>query len=259
MNKVFENITLVCIVLSSVLLVIDNPLYDPESIEMKIVKYMDLVFTVLFFFEAMIKIIAKGLVFNSLGPIQPYMRSYWNMLDGFVVAASLVDLIFMILKIDMQQLQALKALRALRALRPLRVISKDEGMKLIVNALLASIPSMSNVLLVCSLFILIFSIMGVNFFKGTFYHCQDKPGALILIDMDTVFTKEDCINGQEAMTFANGTSVAYRPAGLWINKSSTFDNTIEAMSTLFQMMTTEGWVDVMQDGIDNTGLGNQPK
>lgn len=68
-NKVFENITLLCIVLSSVLLVVDNPLYDPDSSAMKIVKYMDLVFTVLFFFEAMIKIIAKGLLVNNLGPI----------------------------------------------------------------------------------------------------------------------------------------------------------------------------------------------
>ena len=181
------------------------------------------------------------------------------MLDGFVVAASLVDLLFAILGVDMQQLQALKALRALRALRPLRVISKDEGMKLIVNALLASIPSMSNVLLVCSLFILIFSIMGVNFFKGTFFHCENAPGFTVEIDLDKVITKADCVDGQEAMTFANGTVVAARPKGLWVNKSSTFDSTIEAMSTLFQMMTTEGWVDVMQDGIDNTGLGLQPK
>jgi len=68
--------------------------------------------------------------------------------------------------IDMTAFQALKALRALRALRPLRVISKDEGMKLVVMALVASIPSMANVLLVCGLFILIFSIMGVNYMKG---------------------------------------------------------------------------------------------
>lgn len=96
------------------------------------------------------------------------------MLDAFVVTASMFDLVFMILEIDMQQLQALKALRALRALRPLRMISRNEGMRLVVNALLASLPSMTNVLLVCSLFILIFSIAGVNFFKGTFYSCQPK-------------------------------------------------------------------------------------
>lgn len=109
----------------------------------------------------------------------------------------------------MQSLQALKALRALRGLRPLKVIQKNEGMKLVANALLASLPSMANVLLVCSLFILIFSIMGVNFFKGTFYRCQDSWEALAKckdtdvfydngrpckIDMDLIDTKQDCLD-----------------------------------------------------------------
>jgi len=95
--------------------------------------------------------------------------------------------------VEMSQFAALKALRALRALRPLRVISKDEGMKLVVMALMASIPSMSNVLLVCSLFILIFSIMGVSFFKGMFSSCQVKPFGEE-IDFDLVKTKQDCLD-----------------------------------------------------------------
>ena len=78
----------------------------------------------------------------------------------------------------------------LRALRPLRVISKDPGMKLVVNALLASIPSMTNVLLVCSLIILIFSIMGVSFFKGAFYSCHVDPlKPDVVLDLVKVITK----------------------------------------------------------------------
>jgi hypothetical protein len=46
------------------------------------------------------------------------------------------------------------------------MVSKDPGMKLVVNALIASLPSMVNVLAVCILIILIFAVMGVNFFKG---------------------------------------------------------------------------------------------
>ena len=70
-----------------------------------------------------------------------------------------------------------------------RVISKDEGMKLVVNALLASIPSMSNVVVVCSLVMLIFAIMGVSIFKGAFYRCEDPPTSLSPIDMNTIITK----------------------------------------------------------------------
>ena len=86
-------------------------------------------------------------------------------------------------------LQSLKALRALRALRPLRMISRNQGMKLIVNALLASLPSMTNVTIVCALFTLIFAIMGVNFFKGKFASCQLDDEELLA----QVKTRTDCL------------------------------------------------------------------
>jgi len=117
----------------------------------------------------------------------------------------------------MTSLQALKALRALRALRPLRVISKNEGMRLVVLALMASIPSMTNVLLVCSLFILIASIMGVNYFKGAFHRCADFPLSEIEIDLNKINTKYDCLAA----------------GGEWKNQDANFDHTLMAMFTLF--------------------------
>ena len=86
------------------LLAIDNPLYDPKSQFVIILGYVDIFFSCLFFIEAMIKIISKGCFYNNLGPIHPYLSSYWNMLDAFVVTASLMDIIFLIGDIDMQQL-----------------------------------------------------------------------------------------------------------------------------------------------------------
>ena len=115
-------------------------------------------------------------------------------------------------------------------------------MRLVVNALLASIPSMTNVLLVCTLFILIFSIMGVNYFKGMFFYCSDSM-ALEPLNYDTILTKQDCLD----------------QGGKWVNNHANFDNTVNAMSTLFQMMTTEGWVNVMENGIDSVGIDKQPK
>jgi voltage-gated sodium channel type V alpha len=41
-----------------------------------------------------------------------------------------------------------------------------------------AIPSIFNVLLVCLVFWLIFSIMGVQFFGGKFYKCVDESGKL---------------------------------------------------------------------------------
>jgi hypothetical protein len=33
--------------------------------------------------------------------------------------------------------------------------------------------------------------------------------------------------------------------GEWVNKDSNFDNVANSMITLFEMATTEGWIDVM--------------
>ena len=55
--------------MSSIILVIDNPLYDPKSKFVQAISQIDILFTCLFFIEAMVKIIAKGALYNNLGPI----------------------------------------------------------------------------------------------------------------------------------------------------------------------------------------------
>ena len=47
--------------------------------------------------------------------------------------------------------------------------------------------------------------------------------------------------------------------GEWVNAASNFDNIFTATLTLFEMMTTEGWLVVMYSGVDSRGIGLQPK
>ena len=44
-----------------------------------------------------------------------------------------------------------------------------------------------------------------------------------------------------------------------MNSDSNFDNIVRASRTLFEMSTTEGWVGVMNLGIDSRGIHLQPK
>jgi hypothetical protein len=117
-------------------------------------------------------------------------------------------------------------------------------MKLIVNALLSSLPSMTNVTIVCCLFLLIFAIIGVNSFKGRFGDCDIEDAALL----EEIFTYEDCLS----------------KGGEWHNPKETFDNSLIGVRTLFEMMSTEGWIDIMNRGLDSVplqknGLPMQPK
>jgi hypothetical protein len=181
--KLFESNILTLILISSVTLVLNTPLDNPKSEMILFVGYLDNCFTVLFTIEACIKIIAQGFLFNNatmrMKGFPPYIKNPWNIIDLVVVVASLIDFIVLLQTVNRtntldnenesniaSSLQSLKALRALRALRPLKMISRNPGMKLIVTALLSSLPSMTNVTIVCCLFLLIFAIMGVDLFKG---------------------------------------------------------------------------------------------
>ena len=62
--------------------------------------------------------------------------------------------------------------------------------QIVVNALMYAIPSIFNVLLVCLVFWLIFSIMGVQFFGGKFYKCLDDDGERL--EIDVVNDKWEC-------------------------------------------------------------------
>merc|ERR1719316_2236029 len=118
----------------------------------------------------MMKIIAFGLIF---GP-EAYLRNSWNNLDCLIVLVSVTDLLSEVLPFgSADSMSQMKTLRILRALRPLRLISRNENLKLVVNTLFKSIPELCNLLVVTVLFLLIFGLMGVNFFKGSLYTCMD--------------------------------------------------------------------------------------
>ena len=98
--KLFESNILTLILISSVTLVINTPLSNPESEVILFVGYLDNCFTVLFTIEASIKIIAQGFLFNNATMRQkgfpPYIKNPWNIIDLVVVVASLIDFIVLL-------------------------------------------------------------------------------------------------------------------------------------------------------------------
>jgi hypothetical protein len=85
LNPKFDNFFSLLIVLNSIALAVDNPLYDPESPLMKVLGILEHTFNLLFLIEALILIICKGFVFNGKGS---YLRNAWNILDFTVVIIS---------------------------------------------------------------------------------------------------------------------------------------------------------------------------
>ena len=63
--------------------------------------------------------------------------------------------------------------------------------QVVVNALIGAIPSIMNVLLVCLIFWLIFSIMGVNLFAGKYGRCVNRTG--YVYNASFVNNKTECL------------------------------------------------------------------
>lgn len=229
-NPHTDNFFLFFILVSSVCLAVELPTDVEGSQKVQILYYLDIVFTVVFTFEFMLKVSVMGFA----GSPWSYMSDRWNQLDGTIVAFGLLSLCMT--GVD---LGAFKAVRFFRVLRPLRVLSKNAGMRTVVNSLLMTLPAIFNVFLAMMLVFIIFGILAVMLFSGTFYSCQLPPDQITALG---ITTKEECL--------AAGAT--------WENADQHFDNIFVAILTLFEVSTLEGWVDVMYQAQDAVGVDKQP-
>uniref|UniRef100_A0A671Y484 Sodium channel protein n=1 Tax=Sparus aurata TaxID=8175 RepID=A0A671Y484_SPAAU len=233
----FETLIIFMILLSSGALAFEDVYIEQRKTVKIILEYADRVFTYIFILEMLLKWVAYGFV--------KYFTNAWCWLDFFIVDVSIVSLIANAL--GYSDLGPIKSLRTLRALRPLRALSRFEGMRVVVNALVGAIPSIMNVLLVCLIFWLIFSIMGVNLFAGKYYYCFNETAEEYFLP-DVVNNKTECF----AFIHANYSEVR------WKNVKINFDNVGAGYLALLQVATFKGWMDIMYAAIDSRRVEDQP-
>ncbi|XP_068606315.1 sodium channel protein type 4 subunit alpha B [Brachionichthys hirsutus] len=236
-HNYFETFIILMILLSSGALAFEDVYLEQRRVIKTILEYADQVFTYVFVVEMLLKWSAYG--FKS------YFTNAWCWLDFLIVDVSLVSLTANLL--GFSELGAIKSLRTLRALRPLRALSRFEGMKVVVNALVGAIPSIFNVLLVCLIFWLIFSIVGVNLFAGKFYYCYNGTSQEVF-SPDEVHNRTECL----ALIEANFTEVR------WRNVKINYDNVGMGYLSLLQVATFKGWMEIMYPAVDSRDVESQP-
>ncbi|XP_046292884.1 sodium channel protein type 10 subunit alpha isoform X2 [Marmota monax] len=234
----FESFIIFMILLSSGSLAFEDYYLDQKPKVKALLEYSDRVFTFIFVFEMLLKWVAYG--------FKKYFTNAWCWLDFLIVNISLTSLIAKIL--EYSDMESIKALRTLRALRPLRALSRFEGMRVVVDALVGAIPSIMNVLLVCLIFWLIFSIMGVNLFAGKFWRCINNTNKdFSLVHWSIVNNISDCQNQNNSDNF------------FWVNVKVNFDNVAMGYLALLQVATFKGWMDIMYAAVDSREVDIQPK
>ncbi|KAL4240739.1 Voltage-dependent T-type calcium channel subunit alpha-1G [Mactra antiquata] len=232
-QKWFDNSVLFFIALNCITLAMERPDIPPNSTERQFLAISNHIFTIIFTLEMLVKVIAKGLLVGK----HAYLKSGWNVMDGFLVAISLIDtMISMTASSSPRIFGILRVFRLLRTLRPLRVISRAPGLKLVVQTLLTSLRPIGNIVLICCTFFIIFGILGVQLFKGTFYYCK----------------------GPNVTHVKNKTQCLEQKRNDWINQKYNFDDLGQALMALFVLASKDGWVSIMYTGLDAVGVDQQP-
>ncbi|CAI5639567.1 unnamed protein product [Oreochromis niloticus] len=229
--RYFEMSILLVIAASSIALAAEDPVATSSHWN-KVLRYFDYVFTGVFTFEMIIKMIDQGLILHD----GSYFRDLWNMLDFVVVVGALVA--FALTNNKGRDIKTIKSLRVLRVLRPLKTIKRLPKLKAVFDCVVTSLKNVFNILIVYKLFMFIFAVIAVQLFKGKFFYCTDSSKD----------TEKDC-QGYYIDYGKDKKEVKRRE---WKRHEFHYDNVIWALLTLFTVSTGEGWPQVLQHSVDVT-------
>lgn len=199
-----------------------------------------------FLAEFIIKIIADGFLFTP----NAYVKSIWNILDFIILVGLLVNLSFTLIFVS----GLTRSIHALKALRALRLVTLIDKMRNTFESLIISgATRILDAAVLAILYLIPFSVWGVNIFAGLMNECNDNSSNILGIN--------DCTN--EYVNTQYGNSFGYLAPRAWDNPSPSttfsFDNFRSSMLILFEIVSLEGWIDVMSIAMSITGKNQQPQ
>ena len=204
----------------------------------------DATFGLLLVVEFLIKIIADGFLFTP----NAYIRSIWNILDFVVMVGVVVNVTFTLVFVSGLS-RFIRALKALQALRFMTLIEKMRST--FEDLILAGFTRILDAAVLAVLYLIPFSVWGTNIFSGLMNECNDT----------SVQGVGDCTN--EYVNTIYGSNFGFLVPRAWDNPSPStkfsFDNFPASMLILFEIVSLEGWIDVMSFAMSITGKGLQPR
>ncbi|RAU17938.1 ion transporter [Nitrincola tibetensis] len=164
-NKIFETFVIAVIIISALL--IGAKTYDESSRFEQVMVWLDLGITLFFLFELVIRVAAEKRTID-------FFKKGWNIFDFLIVTASLIP-------IDDSEMVLIA--RLLRIFRVLRLISMIPELRILLTALLKSIPRMGYVALLMFIIFYIYAAVGSFLFESV----DEKLWGNISLAMLTLF------------------------------------------------------------------------
>ncbi len=143
--------------LNTVVLALDGLISDEWE---PLAQQLNDILTVFFVIEMAIKLAGLG--------IKLYCSDTFNVFDGVVVILSIVEWVFMSGMNVIGAFRAIKVFKSFRVLRVTRLLRSMRFMKVIIKVIMSSLEQFAYIALLLLLFIVIFSLIGMQFFGGKF-------------------------------------------------------------------------------------------
>ncbi|KAK8858595.1 hypothetical protein IAR55_002824 [Kwoniella newhampshirensis] len=198
-----------------------------------------------FVMEAGIKIIADGFIFAP----NAYLLSLWNVLDFIILITLLVNTTTSLIYIGGLS----RVTRSLKSFRALRLITLFARLRDTLHAVLfAGALKILDASILMVLYLIPFAVWGLNIFSGLLYYCNDSDSSGL----------STCIS--EFTTSSVDDSLSYLVPRVWANPKLdasiwSFDDFRQSILILFEIVSLEGWIDVMFSVMNIVGRDEQPQ
>ncbi|KAI9839940.1 MAG: hypothetical protein M1819_000132 [Sarea resinae] len=202
--------------------------------------YSDMGFAILFTVEAIIKVIADGFFWTP----NAYFRGTWGFIDGVVLVTLWINVLTTMYN-EGPVSRAIGAFKALRALRLLNV--SDSARDTFHSVIILGGWNVVSAALVSISLLIPFALYGLNLFNGQMLECNDgNSGIVNLID---------CVGEYQSSPYGWNVLAPRQ----YSNPYYSFDNFGSSLFILFQIVSQEGWTDVMWSAESMTGRLMQPQ
>ncbi|KAL2067362.1 hypothetical protein VTL71DRAFT_1787 [Oculimacula yallundae] len=244
----FSAIIYMAIVAMVLLACVTTPLYQKVYFQTHIFAvrnwfvWADMAFAIIFTVEALIKVIADGFFWTP----NAYFRSSWGAIDGVVLITFWINVITA-LRNDGAVSRAVGAFKALRALRLLNV--SDSARNTFHSLIIIGGWKIISAAFVSLSLLIPFALYGVNLFNGKMMSCNDGAAGIVNLT--------DCFGEFSKTPFSDDWPILM--PRVVSNPFFDFDNFGGSLFILFQIVSQEGWTDVMWSAESIVGRGFQPK
>lgn len=250
-HPIFQLILLLIVIAGIVVEWIATPLYrrtwykDHGLIRGSWFDIAETAFGLSLFVEFLIKIIADGFLFTP----NAYIRSIWNVLDFFIMVGLVINVTTGLIFVGGLS----RLTRSLKALRALRLITLVEKMRSTFESLIIfGATRIFDAAMLAILYMIPYAVWGTNIFAGLMDSCNDTG----------VNGIGDCINEYNNSIVGSDAFTYYVPR-VWDNPAPStkfsFDSFRSSLLILFEIVSLEGWIDVMAIAVSITGAGKQPQ